>query len=77
MYDYCFQLQRKYCGTDPSGSRNNTFKGFQDWLESKYTNGVPTLQQLEAISSEATSDPAAVEYAASPLLQDSPPYLPA
>ena len=43
------------------GPPNNTYKGFQEWLETKYANGVLTLQQLEAISNEdmsPTSGPA-------------------
>ena len=50
------------------GPPNNTYKGFQEWLKTKYANGVLKLQQLEAISNEdmsPTSGPAAVEYAAS------------
>eukprot|EP00731_Ephydatia_muelleri_P001602 Em0001g1602a len=77
-YHHHVALLRKYCGTDPSVTRNNTYKGFQLWLETKFANGVPSLQELEAISNEdmpPTSDPAAVEYPASPLLQDSPLYL--
>ena len=61
-----------------NGSFCDPYKGFQLWLETKFANGVPSLQELEAISNEdmpPTSDPAAVEYPASPLLQDSPLYL--
>ena len=50
------------------GPPNNTYKGFQDWLETKHVNGVLKLQQLEAISNEEmspTSGSAAAEYAAS------------
>ena len=58
-------------------TRDNTYKGFQLWLQANFANGVPTLQELEAISSEdmpSTSEPAAEEYPASPLPPDSPTY---
>ncbi|KAL5493198.1 hypothetical protein EMCRGX_G014342 [Ephydatia muelleri] len=51
MYHYYVSLLRKYCREEPS-SKSKTYKGFAQWLGTKYNCGKPTLAELQQVFQE-------------------------
>ncbi|KAL5469094.1 hypothetical protein EMCRGX_G030290 [Ephydatia muelleri] len=44
-------VRRRYCRTEAS-SKDDTYKGFKQWLSSMYLNGKPSPQEMEDIFKE-------------------------
>ncbi|KAL5499879.1 hypothetical protein EMCRGX_G011345 [Ephydatia muelleri] len=50
-YRYHVAILRRYCRTEAS-SKDDTYKGFKQWLSSMYLNGKPSPQEMEDIFKE-------------------------